>query len=69
MEHLIRSVGLTPLTYLLSFHIMEMNAKSRNVGRTFILLNLRKAQDSPPSYIEDPYQTWRLPLPALLICG
>ena len=40
MERLIGSVGLTPLTHPLTFHILETKANSINVGRTLILLNL-----------------------------
>ena len=51
MDHLVGSVGLTPLTHLLSLQILEMNANSGNVGRTLSLLNLQKARYYPPSYI------------------
>ena len=48
MKSLIGYAGLTPLTHLPSFHILETNAKSRNVGRTLRLLNLKKDLDHPP---------------------
>ena len=51
MDQLVGSVGLTPLTHLLSLQILEMNANSGNVGRTLSLLNLQKARYYSPSYI------------------
>ena len=57
-------MGLTPLTHMLSFQILETNTKSGNVGPTLNLLNLINARDSPPSDISDPSQTWRCPLSA-----
>ena len=48
MECLIGFIGLTPLTHTFSFHILEMNAKSVNVGRTLSLLNLQKARGLSP---------------------
>ena len=49
MENLIGSVIFIPLTHLLSFHIQEMNAKSRNVGRTLGLLNQKRSRYCTPS--------------------
>ena len=76
MEHLIRSVVLTPLDHLLSFQILETNAKSVNMGRTRSLLNLRKSRDYPSSDISDTSyccdglsQHRRCPSPASFICG
>ena len=40
MEHLIGFVGLTPLTHLISFQLLETNTKSGNVVRALSLLNL-----------------------------
>ena len=48
MEHLIWSMGLTPLAHPLSFQILETNNKSGNMGQTLILLNLQKAPYFPP---------------------
>ena len=47
MDHLIGYVGLAPLTHAVSFQPQETNAKSVNVGRNRILLNLQKAWDIP----------------------
>ena len=43
MYCIIGSVCITPLTHMLSFQLLETNAKSKNLGRTLILLNLKKA--------------------------
>ena len=53
MERLTGSVVPTPLTHPLSFHLLETNIKSINVGRTRtpIILNLQKAWD----YLSYPY--------------
>ena len=76
MKSLIGYAGLTPLTHLPSFHILETNAKSRNVGRTLRLLNLKKDLDHPPSDISYPSylhdrksQPWRRPLLASYFFG
>ena len=42
MDHLIGSMGLYPLTHLLSFQLLEMNVESVNVERTLSFLNLQK---------------------------
>ena len=52
MERLIGSIGLTPLTDLLSQNLLEANGKAGNVGRTLSLLALRKSRNYPPTKYE-----------------
>ena len=49
MRRLIGSVGHTPLTHLIPFQLLDINARSGNVGQTLSLLNLKKSRNCPPS--------------------
>ena len=76
MEKLIGSVSFTPITHLLSFHIQEMNAKSRNVGTDPQPPEPAKVPGLYPLNIPDPsccrdgrYQLCIRLLPDYSICG
>jgi len=52
VEKLVGSIGLTPLTDLLSQNLLEANGKAGNVGRALSLLSLRKSRHYAPNAYE-----------------
>ena len=52
LETLVGSIGLTPLTDLLSQNLLEANGKAGNVGRSLRLLTLRKSRHYAPNTYE-----------------
>ena len=52
LEKLVGSIGLTPLTDLLSQNLLEANGKAGNVGRSLSLLTLRKSRNYAPNTYE-----------------
>jgi len=52
LEKLVGSIGLTPLTDLLSQNLLEANGKAGNVGRALSLLALRKSRGYEPNAYE-----------------
>ena len=52
LEKLVGSIGLTPLTDLLSQNLLEANGKAGNVGRSLSLLTLRKSRNYAPNTFE-----------------